>query len=91
MEPRSQGYLVRAGTFVVLSAGNRDCGGRDIPTGEEQREREGEILQLFPPLALPSCTSVSHWLSLPRSLRAREPGKCSSLRYKAVRSGRGLS
>ena len=28
--------------------GNRDLGRRDIPTGEEQREKEGEILCFLP-------------------------------------------
>lgn len=47
MEPSSQGYLLRAGTFVVLSAGNRDHGGRAIPTGAEQRESEKEKYSSF--------------------------------------------
>ena len=46
MEPRSQGPLVKVG-------GNRDLGRRDSPTGEEQREKEGEILQLFTCTAAP--------------------------------------
>lgn len=69
MEPRSQGHLVRVG-------GNRDLGRRGIPTGEEQREKEREILQL-------SLTKLT--------LKAREPGKCSSLSCRAGRSGRGPS
>lgn len=49
---------------------------------KKQKERDGKKYSGFsPPLSRLASTSTYHWLNQPRTQRAREYGKCSSLWY----------